>query len=236
MILSVIIPVYNEEAHLEALLAEVFATHIKKEIIIINDGSSDRTKEVLDAIERDFNKSQNPTVSALKIIHKKMNAGKGAAIITGIPSATGDIVIIQDADLELNPKEYDKLLEPFEKMDADIVFGSRFQMAGVRRVFQTPKYLANRLLTILSNMASGIYLTDMETCYKVFKREIIQSFDLDSKRFGIEPELTAKSAKGNYKIYEVPITYNPRSRNEGKKIGWRDGISAIVAIIRYNFF
>ncbi len=236
MILSIIIPVYNEETFLGTLLREVFDTPITKEIIIVNDGSRDKTKSILQTIELNFKKNPPASVKKLHIIHKEKNEGKGAAIITGVGVATGDIVIIQDADLELSPKEYGKLLEPFEKFGADVVFGSRFQMAGTRRVFPTTKYLANRLLTIVSNICSGIYLTDMETCYKLFKREVIQSFNLCSKRFGIEPEMTAKSAKGNYKIYEVPIAYNPRTVREGKKIGWRDGVTALLAIIKYNLF
>lgn len=236
MILSIIIPVYNEERHLKALLEEVFDTAVRKEIIIVNDGSSDETKKILDSIESDFKKNPRSNAANLQIIHKEKNEGKGSAVIAGVRAATGDIVIIQDADLELSPKEYGVLLEPFQKFGADIVFGSRFQMAGVRRVFPTPRYLANRLLTIVSNVLSGIYLTDMETCYKVFKREIVQSFDLKSKRFGIEPELTAKAAKGSYKIYEVPIAYNPRSRGEGKKISFKDGIEALFEIVRHNLF
>ena len=236
MTLSIIIPVYNEENHLETVLSEVFDTPFSKEIIIINDGSIDGTKTALDKIERNFKTNPQKLVEKLRIIHKEKNEGKGAAIISGVAVSTGDIVIIQDADLELSPKEYGKLLEPFEKFDADIVFGSRFQMAGTRRVFSTKKYLANRLLTIISNILSGIYLTDMETCYKLFKRNVIQSFNLHSQRFGIEPELTAKAAKGGYKIYEVPIGYNPRTVREGKKIGWKDGVEALMAIVRYNIW
>ena len=236
MVLTVIIPVYNEEKFVESLLREVFDTPMMKEIIVVNDGSSDGTKKVLEAIERDVANSPVLNICRLHIVHKGKNEGKGAAIITGAKIATGDIVVIQDADLELSPKEYAKLIEPFEKLNADIVFGSRFQMAGTRRVFSTHKYLGNRLLTIISNIFSGIYLTDMETCYKLFKREVIQSFNLESQRFGIEPEMTAKSAKGNYKIYEVPISYNPRTHGEGKKIGWKDGLEALVAIVRYNWF
>lgn len=236
MTLSIIIPVYNEEKLLKSLLHEVLDSLIDKEIIIVDDGSSDNTKIVLDSIEDNIKKNPPPHLRQLRVIHKTQNEGKGAAIITAIKEARGDIVIIQDADLELSPKDYPKLLEPFEKFAADIVFGSRFQMAGTRRVFPTVKYLGNRVLTLISNLASGIYLTDMETCYKLFRLEIIQSFNLRSKRFGIEPELTAKSAKGNYKIYEVPIGYNPRTRLEGKKIGWKDGLEALAAIIKYNLF
>lgn len=234
MLLSVIIPVYNEEKFLESLLDEVFEAPILKEVIIINDGSSDKTKSLLESVERNAPQNHHPLVKRLRVIHKEKNEGKGAAIRSGLAEIKGDIVIIQDADLELSPREYAKLLEPFEKLNADIVFGSRFQMAGLRRVFPTGKYLANRILTIISNIMSGIYLTDMETCYKLFKREVIQSFNLRSNRFGIEPELTAKAARGNYKIYEVPIGYNPRTRGEGKKIGWKDGLEALAAIVRYN--
>lgn len=236
MLLSIIIPVYNEEKFLAPLLKEVFDSPISKEIVVVNDGSRDKTKNILDALERDFKKNPPVSVKRLLVIHKEKNQGKGAAIRSGIGETTGDVVIIQDADLELSPKEYTKMLEPFEKLGADIVFGSRFQMAGLRRVFPTGKYLANRILTIISNIMSGIYLTDMETCYKLFKREVIQSFNLRSDRFGIEPELTAKAAKGDYKIYEVPVSYNPRTGREGKKIGWKDGLEALAAIVRYNLF
>lgn len=230
MRLSVIIPVYNEEKSLEALLETVHASPVDKEIIVVNDGSRDQTKQILEQFKSRF---------SLHIIHKERNEGKGAAIRSAIPHITGDVVIIQDADLELDPQEYGKLLAPFDPspggMNADVVFGSRFQMAGARRVFPTGRYLANRFLTILSNLASGLYLTDMETCYKLFRREVLQSFDLRANRFDIEPELVAQVAKSQSKVWEVPITYNPRSRSQGKKIGFFDGISAIWAIIRFNF-
>lgn len=237
MQLSVIIPVYNEEKSVEELLKTVFGAPLEKEVIVVNDGSTDRTKEILAKVESEL-KAANPRPNLKKFvfIDKIINQGKGAAIRDGVKAATGDIVTIQDADLELDPNEYPLLLEPFIKNGADIVFGSRFQMAGTRRVFQTRRYLANRFLTILSNIASGVYLTDMETCYKVFRREIIQSFEIQSNRFGIEPELTAKAAKGNWKIYEVPVTYNPRTTTQGKKIGFKDGVKAIFEIIRFNWF
>ena len=226
MKLSIIIPVYNEERSLEALLEAVAASPVEKEIVVVNDGSYDKTKEILERIRDRF---------SLYIIHKNRNCGKGAAIRSAIPHITGDVAIIQDADLELDPQEYGKLLEPFEKYGADVVFGSRFQMAGVRRVFPTGRYFANRFLTLFSNLASGLYLTDMETCYKLFRREVLRSFKLKANRFDIEPELVAQTAKGGYQVWEVPIHYNPRSRSQGKKIGFKDGIAAIWAIIRFNW-
>lgn len=230
MKLSVIIPVYNEEQSLEALLEAVHASPVEKEIIVVNDGSSDQTQQILERLRDRF---------SLYIIHKNRNCGKGAAIRSAIPHITGDVAIIQDADLELDPQEYGKLLEPFDPppggVGADVVFGSRFQMAGVRRVFPTGRYLANRFLTLFSNLASGLYLTDMETCYKLFRREVLQSFKIKANRFDIEPELVARTAQGGYHVWEVPIRYNPRSRSQGKKIGFKDGISAIWAIIRFNW-
>ena len=237
MLLSVIIPVYNEEKTLDQSLKKVFETNIDKEIIIINDGSTDQSEELLKEIEKKFKNKNLPfSIKKLKIVHKIKNIGKGSSVRSGVDISTGDIVIIQDADLELDPKEYPKLLEPFEKYNADIVFGSRFLKADTKRVVPTLRYLANKFLTSLSNILSGIYITDEASCYKLFKREIIQSFDLRSKRFGIEPELVAKSAKKDYVIFEVPISYNPRNRSNGKKIGFIDGLEAIVEIIRFNLF
>lgn len=230
MKLSIIIPVYNEERSLEALLEAVHASPVEKEIIVVNDGSTDQTQQILERFRDRF---------SLHIIHKNRNEGKGVAIRSAIPHIHGDVAIIQDADLELDPQEYGKLLEPFEKYGADVVFGSRFQMAGARRVFPTARYLANRFLTLFSNLASGLYLTDMETCYKLFRREVLQSFMLKANRFDIEPELVAQTARmretKEMRIFEVPITYNPRSRSQGKKIGFKDGIAALWAIIRFNW-
>ena len=238
MVLSVIIPVYNEERSVEAILHKVFSVVPRKEVIVINDCSSDRTKERINAVEAQFRAKPEafPYMQNFRVVHKERNEGKGAAIRTAVPLATGDVVLIQDADLEVNPDEYPRLLEPFEIHKADIVFGSRFQMAGTRRVFKTHRYLANRFLTILSNLLSGMYITDMETCYKVFRREVIQSFTLKSDRFGIEPELAAYAAKSRSIIYEVPISYTPRDHSQGKKLKWWDGVKAILAIIRFNLF
>lgn len=241
MLLSLIIPTFDEEHSIEKLLKTVFAVPVEKEIVVVNDCSRDQTKEILEKVKKEYGASPAlfPYVKNIVLIHKTKNEGKGAAIRTGITHTTGDIVMIQDADLELDPHEYPKLLEPFEKRNADIVFGSRFQMANTRRVFPTARYLANRFLTILSNLASGIYLTDMEICYKAFRRELIKSFPLEADRFGIEPELAAYAAKAvrtGKILYEVPVSYYPRTLAEGKKIGFKDGISAIGAIIKYNFF
>jgi len=241
VLLSLIIPAYNEERSIEKLLKTVFAVPVDKEIVVVNDCSRDRTKEVVEKVEKEYKASPTsfPYVKNLIVVHKSKNEGKGAAIRTGISHVSGDIVTIQDADLELDPYEFPRLLEPFEKRNADIVFGSRFQMASTRRVFETKGYLANRFLTILSNIFSGIYLTDMEICYKAFRRELLQSFPLEADRFGIEPELAAYAAKSVKKgkiLYEVPVSYFPRTYAQGKKIGVKDGISAIGAIVKYNLF
>ena len=236
MLLSVIIPVYNEEKTLEECLKRVFETSVNKEIIIVNDGSTDQSKNILKEVEKKFQSNSLPqSVKNLKIIHKK-NQGKGSAVRAGLALAEGDIIIIQDADLELDPQEYSKLLEPFEKQNADIVFGSRFLSGETEYVVPKMRYLANKFLTGLSNIMSGIYLTDEATCYKLFRREIIQSFNLTSDRFGIDPELIAQTAKKGYSVVEISISYNPRNYSSGKKIGFVDGLEAIVEIIRFNLF
>lgn len=229
MKLSVIIPAYNEKNTIENIIAQVKAVkleNIEKEIIVVDDGSQDGTRDILKMME------------GIKYFFHDKNQGKGGAIKTGFQKATGDIVIIQDADLEYDPSEYARLLKPIMSGRADVVFGSRFIGNGPHRILYVVHHLANKFLTVLSNILSGLNLTDMETCYKVFRREVVDSFKdkLTSKRFGVEPELTARVAKGGWRVYEVGISYYGRTYEEGKKINWRDGISAIWHIIYFNLF
>jgi glycosyltransferase involved in cell wall biosynthesis len=226
MKLSIIIPAYNEVATIEAIVARVRATPYDKEIVIVDDGSSDGTRDKLKELEK---------IPVVKVVYHTQNQGKCAALRTGFQHATGDIILIQDADLEYNPAEYGVLLQPILDGQADVVFGSRF-LAGPHRVLYYWHSVGNKFLTMLSNMMSNINLTDMETCYKAFKREVIKDLTFKSNRFGFEPEFTAKVAKKRWRIYEVPISYQGRTYEEGKKIGWKDGISALVAIIRFNLF
>ena len=230
MLLSIIIPVFNERNTLSKLLeavSGVLLENIDKEIIIVDDFSSDGTREILKKLETEY-----------RIFYQQKNYGKGVAIRRGFKEATGDIVLVQDADLEYNPQEYKILLEPILKGDADVVFGSRFVTDKPRRVLYNNHYLANKFLTFVSNLFSGINLSDMETCYKVFSRKAIKEIlpCLTANRFGIEPELTAQVAKHKFRIYEVGISYRGRTYEEGKKIGWRDGIAALWHIVRFNLF
>nr|QGT50222.1 glycosyl transferase [uncultured Helicobacter sp.] len=236
--LSVIIPCFNEKATIETLLDVVKNVPLpyKKEIIIVDDGSSDGTKEILQNLHNTHDTTDNKDSYHIKIIYHTHNQGKGAALRTGITQATGDIVLIQDADLEYDPSQYPKLLEPFERGVADVVFGSRFVSGDSHRVLYFWHRIANGMLTLFSNMLTNLNLTDMETCYKVFKREIIQSITLQENRFGFEPEITAKIAKiKNIRIYEVGISYYGRTYQEGKKIGVKDGFRALWAILKYHF-
>ena len=226
--LSIVIPVYNEANTLEQIIKRVHSANVlnlKKEIIAIDDGSNDDSYKVLERLQSEYD----------LIIHKhQQNSGKGSALHTGFKLATGDIVLIQDADLEYNPDEYERLLEPFLKYDADVVYGSRFMGSDAHRVLYYWHYIGNKLLTTLSNMFTNLNLTDMETCYKAFRREVIQGIQLKQKRFGFEPEITAKIARQkDLKIFEVGISYNGRKYDEGKKIGWKDGLQAIWCILRY---
>lgn len=227
MKLTIVIPVYNEKNTIGEIISRIQAVDagMEKEIIVVDDGSTDGTREIL----------QSLTSPHVKILFHEKNIGKGGALHTGFAQAQGDIIIVQDADLEYNPKEYPKLLEPILDGRADVVYGSRF-LGGPHRVLFFWHYVANRFLTSFSNMLSNLNLTDMETCYKVFKREILEKIKLKSKRFGFEPEITVKVGKLKCRLYEVPISYSGRDYSEGKKIGWKDGLAALFHIIRYRFF
>lgn len=226
--LSIVIPVYNEVETLRKVIDRVreVETGLEREIILIDDGSTDGTRDLFPELEKDY-----PDV--VTVLHEK-NQGKGAALHTGFAKASGDIVIIQDADEEYDPEEYPRLLKPILNGKADVVYGSRFLGGGAHRVVYYWHSVGNKFLTTLSNWMTNINLTDMEVCYKVFKREIIQSLDLKEKRFGFEVEVTAKIARKKCVIYEVPISYYGRSYEEGKKITWKDGVRAIWCIFKYR--
>ena len=227
MKLSVVIPAYNEKETMEEIIRRVLDVKLKldKEIIIVDDASQDGTREILE-------KLNHPNIKTF--FHLK-NQGKGAALRTGFSKAEGDIILIQDADLEYDPREYPKLIECILDGRADVVYGSRF-LGGPHRVLFFWHYLGNRFLTFLTNMLANLNLTDMETCYKVFRKDILDKITLKSKRFGVEPEITMKLAKLRCRIYEVPISYSGRNYDEGKKIGWKDGVAAIYHIFKYRFF
>jgi glycosyltransferase involved in cell wall biosynthesis len=227
--LSVLIPVYNERQTIREILQRVDEVALPKEIIVVDDGSRDGTREVLREIEAE----QRPN---LRIHFHERNRGKGAAVRTAIAQATGTVCLIQDADLEYDPREYPQLLQPILDGRADAVYGSRFIGGGAHRVHLFWHYLGNQALTKLSNMLTNLNLTDMETCYKVARTELLKSLTLRANKFEIEPELTAKLAKARARIYEVPISYSGRDYAEGKKIGWRDGVQAIWCIIKFRFW
>ena len=225
MILSVIMPVYNETDTIQAILKRVQAVAIDKEIIVVDDCSTDGTREKLEALDATDNVS---------VVYHNQNQGKGAALRTGIELARGDLVLIQDADLEYDPQEYSKLIGPILEGKADVVYGSRFVGGESHRVLYFWHYLGNRFLTLLSNSFSNLNLSDMETCYKVFRREVIQSITIEESRFGFEPEITAKIARKGVRVFEVGISYSGRTYEEGKKIDWRDGCRAIWCILKYS--
>lgn len=227
MKLSIIMPVFNEISTIEEILSLVFATGHVEEIIIVDDGSTDGTRDFLTDYVTD-----NPQI---KLIFHETNLGKGAAVRNGIKAANADLVLIQDADLEYDPRDYDALMQPILEGKADVVYGSRF-MGSPRRSTMFWHMVANKLLTFMTNIMFDSILTDMETCYKLFKRDVIQSLTLRSNRFDIEPEITAKILKGKFRIFEVPISFNPREYDEGKKIGLKDAFAAIWALLRYRFF
>jgi glycosyltransferase involved in cell wall biosynthesis len=226
MKLSVVMPVYNERATLREVIAKVLAAPIEIELLCVDDGSRDGSREILAELQ-----SQSPQIHVLLQPH---NMGKGAALRRGIQEATGDFVIIQDADLEYDPSEYPHLLEPLIQGKADVVFGSRFLGGGPHRVLYFWHSVGNWLLTLLSNCLTNINLSDMETCYKIFRREVIQSIPIEEDRFGFEPEITVKVARRNLRIYEVGISYWGRTYEEGKKIGWKDGVRALYCLLKYS--
>lgn len=226
MKVSVVVPVYNEVRTIKEILSAVQAVPLEKEIIIVDDGSTDGTRSCLQEMSREKD---------VKVLYHDRNQGKGAALRTGFGAATGEVILIQDADLEYDPLEYPGLLAPIREGKADVVYGSRF-LSGPHRVLFFWHYAGNRFLTLLSNALSNLNLSDMETCYKVFRREILDDITIKSQRFGFEPEFTMKVAKKKLRIYEVSISYHGRTYAEGKKIDWRDGVKAIFALLWFRFF
>jgi glycosyltransferase involved in cell wall biosynthesis len=229
VLLSVVIPVYNEKETLFEIIRRVLDSpiEIQREIVLVDDCSKDGTPELYPHLPTKF-----PNAN-IRLIRHTVNQGKGAALRTGFAAATGDVVLVQDADLEYDPREYPKLLRPILDGRADVVFGSRFVGGAEHRVLYFWHYVANRFLTMLSNMCTNLNLTDMETCYKVFRREVLAGIQIKSNRFGVEPELTAKVARGRWRVYEVGVSYSGRTYEEGKKITWRDGLKAVFCIIRF---
>lgn len=242
--LSVVIPVYNEKATIDEILRRVLDTENRKEVIVIDDCSTDGTRQILEdmAARQARGETEAPAQDGadaialrdLRFLFQAHNQGKGAALRRGFAETTGDIVLVQDADLEYDPRDYTKLLEPILEGRADVVYGSRF-LGGPQRVHYFWHYVANTILTLLSDISTNLKLTDMETCYKAFRKEVLQGIQIRSDRFGFEPEITAKIAKGKWRVYEVPITYAGRTYEEGKKITWKDGVYALWYIIRFTF-
>jgi len=242
--LSVVIPVYNEKDTIDEILRRVLDTDPRKEVIVVDDCSTDGTRQRLQAMAALQGKGDAAAPVAdgadaiplrdLRFFFQERNQGKGAALRRGFAQVTDDIVLVQDADLEYDPRDYPKLLEPILDGRADVVYGSRF-LGGPQRVHYFWHYVANKILTLLSDIATNLKLTDMETCYKVFRREVLQGIELRSDRFGFEPEITAKIAKKDWRVYEVPISYAGRTYEEGKKITWKDGVQALWCIVKFKF-
>lgn len=246
-LLSVVIPVYNERDTIHDIIRLVRDVPIRKEIVLVDDCSKDGTRDILKQLEQDEQEAEAraklagqplPNTNRLKIVFHEQNRGKGAAVRTGFAAATGSVVLIQDADLEYDPSEYPRLLRPIVEGQADVVFGSRFLGDQPHRVLYFWHYLANKTLTTLSNCFTNLNLTDMETCYKVFRREVLDDIGpkLVQERFGIEPEITARVARAGYRVYEISISYSGRTYEQGKKIGWKDGVKALYCIVRYGLF
>ena len=233
MKLSVLVPVYNEERTLEEIVRRVCAVQIPKEIILVDDGSKDRSREILSRLQQESDRAKDP-LTQIRIFFQPYNQGKGAALKAAFSHVTGDVVIIQDADLEYDPKDYPSLLEPIQMGLADVVYGTRFTGGGAHRVLFFWHYVGNLTLTLISNMLTNLNLSDMEVGYKVFRAESLKDIDLKSKRFGFEPEITVKLAKKQCRFYEVPISYHGRTYAEGKKITWKDGIAALYYLIRFR--
>jgi len=230
--LSVVMPVFNEVGTLEEALGRVRNVRLPKEIIVVDDGSTDGSRDLLNRLRTQI-RPQDDVQNELKVIFQPFNQGKGAAIRSALSSMTGDIVIIQDADLEYDPQDYTKLLDPILAGKADVVYGTRFYGGGAHRVLFFWHYLGNQALTFFSNMLTNLNLSDMEVGYKVFRTEVLKSIDIESQRFGFEVEVTVKVAKKKYRIYEVPISYYGRTYAEGKKITWKDGFAAFYFLVRF---
>lgn len=233
MNLSVLIPVYNEERTLEEVVRRVRSIELPKEIILVDDGSKDRSREILTQLQQQSERAPDP-LNEIRVFLQPNNQGKGAAIKVALDHARGDVIIIQDADLEYDPHDYPALLEPIERGLADVVYGTRFAGGGAHRVLFFWHSLGNRMLTLVSNMLTNLNLSDMEVGYKMFRAEVLKSIKLESKRFGFEPEVTLKLAKKGYRFYEVPISYHGRTYQEGKKITWKDGVSALYYMLRFR--
>ena len=233
MKLSVLIPVYNEEHTVEEVVRRVCDFQIPKEIILVDDGSQDQSRKILSQLQEENTRAKDP-LNQIKVFFQPINQGKGAALKAALSHVTGDVVIVQDADLEYDPKDYPSLLAPIQAGQADVVYGTRFAGGGAHRVHFFWHSMGNRVLTLLSNMLTNLNLTDMEVGYKVFRAEVLKGIELKSKRFGFEPEITVKLAKKGCRFYEVPISYHGRTYEEGKKITWKDGVAALYCMIRFR--
>jgi glycosyltransferase involved in cell wall biosynthesis len=231
--LSVLIPVYNEERTVEEVVRRVRAVPIAKEIILVDDGSKDRSSEILTRLQEANDQTRDP-LNQIKVFLQPLNQGKGAALKTALSHATGDVIVIQDADLEYDPRDYPSLLEPIQAGLADVVYGTRFSGGGAHRVLFFWHYVGNLTLTLLSNMLTNLNLSDMEVGYKSFRADVLKDIELKSKRFGFEPEITVKLAKKQCRFYEVPISYHGRTYAEGKKITWKDGLAALYYLVRFR--